>query len=147
SPANRTIQMFPIGNVSGDVPITIYAHDTLATNESATTFTLTLTPSPGGSVRANVSSIIYRGNPTNNAFGPGLYPSEIFIPAGTLPVGIYNVTVTLNGLTNVIPHNLDIALVAPTSVSTNTVMLTSGAGPTTPANDINFRWVFDDLGG
>jgi hypothetical protein len=68
---------------------------------------------------------------------------SVAIAVGGLPLA-YNVTVTLIGLTNVIPTNLDVLLVGPNT--TQQVMLMSDAGPSTAINDVNFRLVFDDAG-
>src|SRR5204862_5206504 len=109
----------------------------LATNETAQALTLTLQPALPSLV-ANSGAIVFRGNVTNATAGPGPYPSSINV-AG-LSNGVFNVTVTLLGMTNVIPANLDVLLVGPApGGTTNKVMLMSGAGPTTAVNDTNLR--------
>jgi subtilisin-like proprotein convertase family protein len=130
----RTIQLTPLGTVSGTDTITLKVGDGTATNSY--TFDLKILPPPstlfGNSQVANIV-----GNATNLNSSP--YP--ITFDVADLVGSIYNVSLEMRGFSNSAPANLDALLVSPDGIA---VMLTSGGGGTTPVNGLDL--IFDDSG-
>lgn len=122
---NATVRFTPLGVTTGSSVISIYAYDAQTTNSGTTTqFTLKVVPS-AQTVFGNTDSI---------ALTNVLAPSSITV---TDLVGkIYNVTVTLQGITHPNPSHLDVLLVSP---ETN-VMLLSGVGGSSAVSGV--RLVF-----
>ncbi len=131
----RTIQLTPLGTVSGNDTINLLVGDGKATN--AYSFVLKVLPPPttlfGNGQIANIV-----GNATNVNTAP--YP--VTFTASNLVGSILNVSLEVRGFSNSLPANLDALLVAPDG--TTSVMLTSGGGGTTAVSGLDL--IFDDSG-
>ena len=126
-----TLLMFPIGTASGSANITVTANDgTLSTSETFNVFVQV----PDNPLFAAANAI------TINAGAPGSpYGSTNHIPAGTLIGTVEKVTVTLFGITDPTPGNLQALLVGPTGAK---VLLMSGVGGNNALNGATLN--FDD---
>jgi subtilisin-like proprotein convertase family protein len=130
----RTIQLTPIGTISGSSQITLSVGDGVLTNTYS--FVLNVLPPPR-TLFGNGQLVSIVGNATNIAGQP--YPLAFDVT--NLIGGIYNVSLEFRGFSNSAPANLDALLVSPDGIS---VMLMSGAGGLGTVSGLDL--VFDDSG-
>ncbi len=129
---NRLLTVTPIGTATGVAVITLTLRDDgNPVGESTLNITISVNAAPGKSY-ANTAAITIRDN---NTATPN--PSIISVPA--LEGGIFQVTVTLEGLSHSSPDDVDILLVSPDGKA---VRLLSDAGGNIPIG--NGRVIFDD---
>lgn len=147
---NRTFTIFPLGNQSGTVTITIRARDSGVPGDpltSSTQFSFQVLP-PASPLLTNPGSILIADSGTNlagasnGATNAAPYPSSI--PVSGLNGLIRKMIVTLVGVKHPRPEDLGVLLVGP-GTSGKKIVLASGAGGTTPASDVQL--VFADSGG
>src|SRR5581483_10518263 len=132
----RTIQLTPLGTVSGNDTITLLVSDGNKVTNATYSLVLQIQPPPATLFgNGQVANVV--GNATNVNSAP--YPLTFDVT--NLVGSIYNVSLEMRGFSNSAPANLDALLVAPDGTP---VMLTSGVGGTTPVSGLDL--VFDDSG-
>jgi subtilisin-like proprotein convertase family protein len=130
----RTIQLTPLGTVSGQDRITLAVGDGSKTNSFP--FDVTFTAPPVTLFgNGQVVNIIGTTNPVNSS----VYP--ITFDVTNLVGSIHNVSLEMRGFSNSAPANFDALLVSPDGIA---VMLMSGAGGSMPVNGLDV--VLDDSG-
>ena len=135
-PSSYTLVLTPVGTQSGAATISIVATDPTKAS-STNTFSLVVAAPPANFVGSG--SVQLGTNATGSVSVPFVFNKLTFGTDPSYPV--YDVKLELRGFSYSDPANLDMLLVSPDGTA---VMLMSGAGGTTPVNNLDL--VFDQSG-